>query len=123
MNYNFTESDIKFVEKAIQLRNSGYYIDGSQLTEVYNRILNKSVNTTNCGSCLRGRITELEGALNEWKRKEVVSSAVESVTEEEPNNTPSKENKELTKADLMKEKEDIKERMARVRSHRKINKQ
>lgn len=97
MNYNFTEDDIKFVEKAVELKNKGYYIDGNQLTEVYNRILNKRVNTTSCGSCLRQRISELEGALNHYKAKEAISSPSDSVEEVEPTTIPQKENKAVRK--------------------------
>ena len=68
MDYKFTEEDIKFVEKAIELKNKGFYIDSTQLTEHYNRILHKSVNNTSCGSCIRQRISELEAALNAFKK-------------------------------------------------------
>lgn len=97
MNYNFTDDDIKFVERAIELKNKGYYIDGNQLTEVYNRILNKRVNTTSCGSCLRQRISELEGALNHYKANEAISSPSDSVSDTEVDSTPQKENKSIRK--------------------------
>lgn len=98
INYNFTESDIKFVEKAIELKNKGFYIDGNQLTEVYNRVLNKRVNPTNCGSCIRQRISELEGALNHYKANEVISSPKESVEEVKVDSNPQEENKAVRKA-------------------------
>lgn len=69
MNYNFNDDDIKLVEKFIEIRNKGYYCDGAQVTDVYNRILNKRVNPTQCGSCIRQRIGELENALNVYKRE------------------------------------------------------
>lgn len=97
INYNFTEDDIKFVEKAVELKNKGYYIDGNQLTEVYNRILNKRVNTTSCGSCLRQRISELEGALNHYKAKEAISSPKDSVEEVEVDNAKEDKNKSIRK--------------------------
>lgn len=65
----FTNEDIKLIEKFIEIRNRGYYCSGEQLTDVYNRVLEKNVPTTNCGSCLRQRVTELEGALNHFKRQ------------------------------------------------------
>lgn len=70
INYQFTEEDIKFVEKAIELKNKGFYIDSQQLTDHYNRILNKRVNNTTCGSCMRQRVSELEGALLHFKAQE-----------------------------------------------------
>lgn len=65
----WTKEDIELVEKFIEIKNKGYYVDGKQLTDVYNRVLGKKVNVTNCGSCLRGRTNELEAALNQLKAK------------------------------------------------------
>lgn len=86
---NWTNEDIAFVEKAIEIRNKGYYIDGGQLTEVYNRVLDKRATPTQCGSCLRQRVNELEGALNQFKKLN------EKVEEEKKEDTPEpkKENK------------------------------
>lgn len=93
MNYTFTEDDIKLVEKFIELKNKGYYCDGQQLTQVYNRILNKRVNSTSCGSCIRQRINELEAALNHYKAQKAISSVPDSVSEDEQTTTKEKENK------------------------------
>ena len=64
----WTNEDVLMVEKFIEIKNKGYYCDGGQLTEVYNRVLEKSVPPTNCGSCMRARISELETALNSFKK-------------------------------------------------------
>ena len=64
----WTNEDVSMVEKFIEIKNKGYYCDGGQLTEVYNRVLEKSVPPTNCGSCMRARISELETALNSFKK-------------------------------------------------------
>lgn len=64
----FTSEDVVLVEKFIDIKNKGFYCDGGQLTEVYNRVLEKSAPPTNCGSCMRQRISELEGALNQFKK-------------------------------------------------------
>ena len=79
-NYTFTDEDIKLIEKFIDIRNRGYYCDGKQLTEVYNRVLNKRVASTSCGSCIRQRITELEGALNQFKKQLETSKKQEEET-------------------------------------------
>ena len=76
INYTFTTDDIQFIEKAIEIKNKGWYIDGGQLTEVYNRVLNKRANPTSCGSCIRQRICELETALNSFKKKMANSDGV-----------------------------------------------
>lgn len=64
----WTNDDVTMVEKFIEIKNKGYYCDGGQLTEVYNRVLEKSAPPTNCGSCMRARISELETALNSFKK-------------------------------------------------------
>lgn len=64
----FTSEDVSMVEKFIEIKNKGYYCDGTQLTNVYNRVLEKNVPPTNCGSCMRARISELETALNSFKK-------------------------------------------------------
>ena len=89
---NWTSEDVKFVEKAIEIRNKGYYLDGGQLTEVYNRVLGKSVAPTNCGSCIRARINELELAYNQFKKLS------EAKTEDKVEDSPQEENKAVKKA-------------------------
>lgn len=84
----WTSDDIKMVEKFIEIKNRGLYCDGGQLTEVYNRVLDRKVNPTNCGSCIRQRINELEVALNKFKMLS------EELKEQEVDNVPQEENKE-----------------------------
>lgn len=67
---NWTDEDIKLVEKLIEIKAKGYYADGKQVTDYYNRLLNKHVNPTNCGSCIRQRVGELENALNHARELE-----------------------------------------------------
>lgn len=82
-----TEKDIELIEKFIDIRNRGYYCDGGQVTEVYNRVLNKNLRPSNCGSCIRQRIGELEVALKAYKK------AQEAIKTEQVNNVPTEENK------------------------------
>lgn len=85
----WTKEDIEKVEKFIEIRNKGYYCDGTQLTEVYNRVLQKHVNPTSCGSCLRQRVNELADALDRFKRQlEVEKKKEEAAKAEEENNKP-----------------------------------
>ena len=106
----WNKEDIEMVEKFIDIRNKGFYCDGAQLTEVYNRVLEKHVNVTNCGSCLRQRVNELAEALERFKRLSEASKPDEGTVIKE------EENKELTEAEMMKE------RMAKVRAARGKNK-
>lgn len=90
----WSSEDVAFVEKAIEIKNRGYYIDGGQLTAVYNRVLEKNVGITNCGSCLRQRVNELELALNQFKKTiEVVPEVSETTKQEVVDNTKGEENK------------------------------
>lgn len=85
----FTQEDIKLVEKFIDIKNRGFYADGKQLTDVYNRVLEKNLNPTNCGSCLRQRTNELENALNSYKAK------LKAQENENDNVSPSGESKTI----------------------------
>lgn len=92
---NWTKEDIDKVEKFIEIKNKGYYADGTQLTEVYNRVLGKNVNVTNCGSCLRGRVQELEDALRRFKeicKRQEEIKAQEEQKQEQVDNIPQTEN-------------------------------
>lgn len=64
----WNDEDVKLVEKFIDIKNRGFYCDGTQLTTVYNRVLEKNVAPTSCGSCMRARISELETAFNQFKK-------------------------------------------------------
>ena len=64
----WNNEDVVLVEKFIDIRNRGYYADSAQLNDVYNRVLEKNVAPTSCGSCMRARISELETALNQFKK-------------------------------------------------------
>ena len=88
----WNKEDIEKVEKFIEIRNKGYYCDGAQLTEVYNRVLEKHVNVTNCGSCLRQRVNELAEALERFKKLSEASKPDEPIT------TKEEENKAVRKA-------------------------
>lgn len=101
----WTNDDIELVEKFIKIRNRGMYADGKQLTDVYNRVLEKNVHVTSCGSCLRQRVSELEKALNKFKEQialkaeheEEVKKEGENGTEAKPSGTPKKGKKGKSK--------------------------
>ena len=86
MEYTFSKEDIELVEKFINIKNKGFYADGGQVTALYNRVLHKNVNVTNCGTCIRGRIQEMENALNAFKRLSENVSAVDPTTTKEEEN-------------------------------------
>lgn len=82
---NWTNDNIKFVEKAIELRDKGFYINSQQLVDKYNEILEKRHSYTTCPSCLRQMINELEAAYNKLKRDAAISgmTVTEAVEESE----------------------------------------
>lgn len=128
MNYTMTSEDVEKIEKLIEIRNHGFYADGKEVTDLYNKVLNKHLAPTNCGSCIRQRVGELEQALNHFKSKiaserDETSSSIESkdsksVSEPQVDNTPQEENNAAVDAG----KDAIRERMAKVRAARKNKK-
>lgn len=84
-----TNEDVNIIEKFINIKNRGLYASGEQVTEVYNRVLEKNLKPTNCGSCIRHRIQELEDALRRFKKKiELENKAQEASKVEEVDKTP-----------------------------------
>lgn len=109
MNYTFSDEDIKTIEKFIEIKKKGLYVDAGQLANVYNRVLHKSVAPTSCGSCMRTRIQELENALIHFKAK--LAQIEEKV--EEPIVVKEEENKGLVEAgnDVLEEQKESVEEM------------
>lgn len=88
----FTEKNKEAVKKFIQIRNRGYYCSGEQVTKVYNEVFGQNKPNTNCSSCLRQRISELEKALKQWEEqeaKEAQKKAQEALKQDEPGNASS----------------------------------
>lgn len=73
----WNNEDIELVKKFIDIRNRGLYADGTQVTDAYNRILNRNLRPTNCGSCIRQRVNELETELNRMLRKMEITAKKE----------------------------------------------
>lgn len=96
---NWAKEDVELVEKFIDIRKRGYYVDSIQLTNVYNRVLNKSVRPTNCGSCLSQRVKELEASLARFKAKLAKEEPkVEEPVVEEPKVEEVKKSKKVKKS-------------------------
>ena len=86
-----SDFDIKNIEKFVEIRNQGFYASGKEVTEVYNRVLQKKVAVTNCGSCIRQRIDELSRALAQFKALSAQKK------EEQPKEEEPKKDKPITK--------------------------
>lgn len=102
---NFTEKDKELVRKFINIKRRGLYVDSMQLTEAYNRILDKNVRNTTCGSCMRARIAELETALNKWEADEAKLKAQEQAKEEIKEETENADNRKSPKTKGRKAKQ------------------
>ena len=90
---NFTEQDIELVKKFVNIRKRGLYASGQQVTDVYNRVLDKNLRPTNCSSCISQRISELERALNQWESQNKASEIAQDEPKQEDLVTiPTKEN-------------------------------
>lgn len=100
------DNDINLIEKFISIRNRGLFCDGGQVTSVYNRVLNKNLRPSNCSSCIRQRINELEVALREFKKAQdaIKQDELNNVPMEENNATIEDENKPVKKAGRPKKK-------------------
>lgn len=98
-----SDENRSIIRKFENIMRRGLYASGEQVTQIYNSVLEKNVRPTNCGSCIRSRITELVNALNKVEADEAKQAeikALEALKEAEANNTqePLKEaNKEAAK--------------------------
>ena len=93
----WTDKDIEIVETFINIKKRGLYASGEQVTIVYNRVLGKNLRTTNCGSCIRSRITELETELERFKKRmELENKAPEDNKSNEADNEPQDQKEAVT---------------------------
>lgn len=77
-----TSEDIAWVEKLIEIKNRGGLADGRIVTNLYNKLLQKNERPTSCGSCIRGRVQQLENWYNNYKKQlEVEENNRSEVTE------------------------------------------
>ena len=60
-----TQVEYEFIGK-MKGRNVVTAFEQTELNKIYNRVFNDRVQPTNCGSCLRGRLQELETLYNAY---------------------------------------------------------
>ena len=63
-NITISSEDAEFIEFAYSLINGAKFPSFTKVTEVYNRVFNKQLSSTSCGSCIRQRILELKATLD-----------------------------------------------------------
>ena len=81
--------DREKIEKLVEAKNRNYRVSSSEVTNLYNKILNKNVRNTGCSSCLRQRISELERKLKAELAEEA-KAAEETAEMTEENTEPKK---------------------------------
>lgn len=121
-----SEEDKVLIKKFIQIRNRGYFCSGEQVTKVYNRVFEQNRPNTNCSSCLRSRISELEKALRQWEQqeaKEAEIKAQEALKEEQPGNASSLHSNSLEMSTPIKEEANEEPTEQKKRGRPKKNKE
>lgn len=83
MVQEISKEDIELIRKFEDLSAHGYYVNSQQVTDAYNRILNKNVGNTTCGSCIKQRIAELVMVRNRYELELELSKPTEAVEETE----------------------------------------
>lgn len=62
-----SKEDREAIRHFAECKNRAFRVSAAQVTDLYNRILNKTARVTNCGSCIRARICDLERWLNQYE--------------------------------------------------------
>lgn len=75
-----TQEDIKHIENMHNARQKGLYYDTSIVTRIYNKLLSKNENPTNCGTCIRRRT---DAIWSEYNRIKDITTQDGCKTEEE----------------------------------------
>ena len=75
-----SEPDKFLINKLIEIRNKGYYANGKECTDLYNKIFDAHLSPTNCSSCIRTRINLLEKELR--RQEELEAKALEEKMKE-----------------------------------------
>lgn len=82
---NWNSEDILMMKKFIEIVKRGSRISGTEITQLYNRVLNKNVNPTNCSSCISQRYKELKQSYDAFetllKEQEEKAKALEVLDE------------------------------------------
>lgn len=100
-----SDENRSIIRKFENIMRRGLYASGEQVTQIYNSVLDKNVRPTNCGSCIRSRITELVNALNKWEADEAKLKAQEQAKEEKKEETENADNRKSPKTKGRKTKQ------------------
>ena len=85
-----TEIQLTNIKKIKDAYKRGYYVKGSDVTQLFNEVFDKNLNNTNCSACIKNRANELIRIYNKYlAEQEAKAATVEEVVEE--NNIPVEE--------------------------------
>ena len=83
-----TEEEREKIRRYAEAKNKAFRINANEVTDLYNKILNKTARYTNCGSCIRARVCDLERWLNQYEADEKKELESKKITEEEVKEEP-----------------------------------
>ena len=69
MTMTLTNEDIQKIERFNEIMQHGYWVNGREVTDVYNRVMDKHLAPTSCSSCIRHRISELVKLMRRYKEQ------------------------------------------------------
>lgn len=72
--------DIAHIKHLVERKNKGLLVNSQEVTDLYNKILEKSVSNTTCSSCVRRRIQELQDHLEKYE-KECLTKLIDTIEE------------------------------------------
>jgi hypothetical protein len=70
---NWNEQDLALFERMRAAVKKGYYLHGKEVTDLYNRVLNKNLAATSCASCIRQRYNELRKYYDIYQSKNSIT--------------------------------------------------
>lgn len=83
---NWNSENILAFQKMQELANKKYRLNGTEVTNLYNSVLNKKVTPTNCSSCINQRYQELKKSYNNFQKQLAEQEMIKAV--EEVHTTP-----------------------------------
>lgn len=83
---NWNSDNILAFKKMQELANKKYRLNGTEVTNLYNSVLNKKVTATNCSSCINQRYQELKKSYNNFQKQLAEEEMIKAV--EEVHTTP-----------------------------------
>lgn len=93
--------DIVLLEDLINRKNKGLMVNGKEVAQLYNRIMDKPTTPSSCSGCIRGQIQRMEDKWRRIQRMIEKSKQEETPVEETPKEV---EDKPKTKGVAKKKK-------------------